>query len=216
MLTQFKISACQKRRSRRTLVGNRNWRGCVHDPWIIMHWKYAQSLMCGSYKLLYGQLHCDWAYYFWVCRSRGHRRLRPMGHGSTPALGTDRGQHCYPKNGHSAPSRPRIAHFLPASISISNRNRPRFSLLPLGSFNLVGGSLLGREFPRWNHWGGNFPRGNFPGVTWRFSSGICKCCLWWCSVTDKCFCDWKIKYVFALNLLVDDSSLWFPNSVIII
>ena len=26
--------------------------------------KYAQSQMCGSYKLLYGLLNCDWAYFF--------------------------------------------------------------------------------------------------------------------------------------------------------
>ena len=32
MRTQFKISAMQKRRSRRTLVGGRNERGYVHGP----------------------------------------------------------------------------------------------------------------------------------------------------------------------------------------
>ena len=72
---------------------------------------------------------------FGVRRSRGDYRPQPIGRGNTPAIGTDRGRQCCPKNGHFGPFRPRIAHFSHASISIANRNRPRSSLLPRGNFN---------------------------------------------------------------------------------
>ena len=138
LLTPFKISAWQKRRSWRILVGDRNGRGCVHDPWINMHWKYDQSQMCGSYKLLYGLLNWDWAYFFDVRRSRVHCRLRLIGRGSTTAIGTDRGRQFCPKTDISASFRRRIERFSPASISIANRNRPRSSSLPRGNCNWVG------------------------------------------------------------------------------
>ena len=116
LLTPFKISAWQKRRSRRIRVDDRNGRGCVHGPWIIMHWKYAQSQICSSYNLLNDLLNCDWAYFLGCVDLVA---IWPNGRSSTPAMGTDRGRQCYPKNGHFGP-------FLPV-------NRSLFHLCPFRS-----------------------------------------------------------------------------------
>ena len=65
-------------------------------------------------------LNCDWAYFFGLRRSPGHR-FRPIGGSSTPAIGTDRGWLCYPKNGHFGPFSP-SSHALFACVHFDRQS----------------------------------------------------------------------------------------------
>ena len=62
--------------------------------------------MCGSYKLYIWATKLRLSVFFAVRKSRGHCRHRPIGRFSTPAIGTDRGRHCYPENGNFGPFSP--------------------------------------------------------------------------------------------------------------
>ena len=93
--------------------------------------------MCGSYKLLYWLLNCEWAcfwgtYISWprsapADRAQQHLRDRYRSRAAMLSQKTDI----------SAPFRQRIARFSTASISIANMNWPRSFLLPHGKFNWV-------------------------------------------------------------------------------